>query len=214
MKHVHFIVFLILAVLGHHQARAEFSPREFFVIAPASTFYTEDEMSDSDKEAIIKSRFKRTKSSSCTSWGVTEETSQSLTLGYCRDSFVRIYVYPSAGRNPLVIVQSVRSSGRASDLGFFRVDGESKKIKSLSSTDLTTIGIEPVTENDFVREKDRVKESEAEPATLLLEDHGDLRAVVETWMNPRWTNRDIAYDVTFTWNGERFHKRVAVLPLH
>lgn len=213
MKHLNIILLALTIVLGPHRALAQFSPRDFFVMAPASIFYTEDEMSDSDKESVIKSKFKTTTSFSCATWGVAEETTRSLMLRYCKDSFVRIYVYPSAAHTPIVIVQSVRSSGRASDLQFFRVDDVSKKLDTIALNQLHTIGIEPVTENELVTVKDRVKDSEAETATLILDDDGGLRASVETWMNPRWENRDIAYDVTFEWTGERFQKRVAPLPV-
>ena len=206
------IVVVLVALCTLPPACAQFSPRDFFAIAPASTFYTEDEMSEADKTAIIKGGFRATTSFSCTAWGVAEEDSQSLTLKYCKDSFVRIRVYPSQEHSPVVLVESTRASGRASNTYFYRVSASLKDITPIPEEQLQTIGIEPVTENDLVTEKDKFKDSEAERAILLLSDDGRLRASVDTWMNPRWENKDLAYDVIFEWTDERFQKRI--IPLH
>ena len=214
MKHVRMLVLAAATFLTLHKADAQFSPRDFFEIAPASIFYTEDEMSAADKAAIIKHGFKTTKSFSCTAWGVAEETAESLMLRHCKDSFVRIRVYTSPGQEPVVIVQSARSSGRATDLQFFRVKVGSKELFPIPHDKLATIGVEPVSENELVTEKDKFTESEVEKTSLILDDDGDLRANADTWMNPRWETRDIAYDVKFQWTGTRFQKRVLPLPVH
>ena len=213
MRYLRTIVVAALTVLAPYPAIAQFSARDFFIYAPASTFYTEDEMSDEDKTAIIKKGFKATQSFSCSEWGVAEETSQLLTLRYCTDSFVSIRVYPSTVGDPVVIVQSSRSSGRVSDLQFFGINVRSKKLTNIPPHRLQTIGIEPVTDNELVIETDKFKNSAAENAALVLDDDGNLRASVDTWMNPRWQNRELAYNVIFVWNGARFQKRVVSLPL-
>jgi hypothetical protein len=213
MRYLRTIVVAALTVLAPYPAIAQFSARDFFIYAPASTFYTEDEMSDEDKTAIIKKGFKATHSFSCSEWGVTEETSHLLTLRYCTDSFVSIRVYLSTVGDPVVIVQSSRSSGRVSDLQFFGINVRSKKLTNIPPHRLQTIGIEPVTDNELVIETDKFKNSAAENAALVLDDDGNLRASVDTWMNPRWQNRELAYNVIFVWNGARFQKRVVSLPL-
>jgi len=213
MRYLRTIVVAALTVLAPYPAIAQLSARDFFIYAPASTFYTEDEMSDEDKTAIIKKGFKATHSFSCSEWGVAEETSQLLTLRYCTDSFVSIRVYPSTVGDPVVIVQSSRSSGRVSDLQFFGINVRSKKLTNIPPHRLQTIGIEPVTDNELVIETDKFKNSAAENAALVLDDDGNLRASVDTWMNPRWQNRELAYNVIFVWNGARFQKRVVSLPL-
>jgi hypothetical protein len=213
MKHFSMIMLAACILLAPYPAIAQFSARDFFIYAPASTFYTEDEMSNEDKTAIIKKGFQALHSFSCSEWGVAEETSQSLMLRYCKDSFVSIRVYPSTVRAPVVVVQSSRSSGRASDLQFFRVNIRSKKLTNIPPHRLQTIGIEPVTENELISETDKFKNSAAEKAALLLDDDGSLRASVDTWMNPRWQNRELAYNVIFVWNGARFQKRVVSLTL-
>ena len=213
MGHLSMIMLAAFTLLAPYPAIAQFSARDFFIYAPASTFYTEDEMSDEDKTAIIKRGFKATHSFSCSAWGVAEETSQSLMLKYCEHSFVSIRVYPSTVRDPVVIVQSSRSSGRASDLQFFGVNVRSKKLANIPPHRLQTIGIEPVTENELVSETDKFKNSATENAALVLDDDGSLRASVDTWMNPRWQNRELAYNVIFVWNGARFQKRVVSLTL-
>lgn len=213
MKHLCILALAAFTFLAPHQALGQLSPREFFAMAPASIFYTEDQMSDGDKAAIIKNGFKATTTFSCKAWGVAEETSQSLILRYCKDSFVRIRVYPTTGQDTIVIVQSARSSGRASDLQFFRVSVGSKELSTIPADKLQTIGIEPVTENDLVTKENKFKEGEAESAHLLLDDDGRLRVNVDTWMNPRWAEREIAYDVVFDWSGDRFQKRILPLAL-
>jgi hypothetical protein len=213
MRHLIMVVVAALTLVAPYPAIAQFSARDFFIYAPASTFYTEDELSDEDKTAIIKKGFKATHSFSCLEWGVAKETSQLLMLRYCKDSFVSIRVYPSTVRDPVVIVQSSRSSGRASDLQFFGVNVRSKKLTNIPPHKLQTIGIEPVTENELVSETDNFKNSTAEKAALVLDDDGSLRASVDTWMNPRWENRELAYNVIFVWNGAHFQKRVVSLTL-
>ena len=214
MKHVSILGIASLASLAFllpHPAVAQYSPRDFFRAAPASTFYTEDEMSDAEKAAIIKDEFKHTTSFTCSAWGVAQETPQSLLLKYCQDSFVGIHVYPSTSRDPVVIVESSRSSGRASSLQFFVVKARSQQITMLPPDKLRTIGIESVTENDLVTEHDKFKDDEVEKATMLLDEDGRIRASVDTWMNPRWEQREIAYDIVFEWNGERFQKHIRPL---
>ena len=213
MRHLSMVVVAALTLLAPYPAIAQFSARDFFIYAPASTFYTEDEMSDEDKTAVIKKGFKATHSFSCSEWGVAEETSQLLTLRYCTDSFVSIRVYPSTVGDPVVIVQSSRSSGRVSDLQFFGINVRSKKLTNIPPHRLQTIGIEPVTDKELVIETDKFKNSAAENAALVLDDDGNLRASVDTWMNPRWQNRELAYNVIFVWNGARFQKRVVSLTL-
>lgn len=211
MKHLSSLILVAVSLLAPHRALAQFSPRDFFAMAPASIFYTEDEMSDADKVAVIKDRYKVTQSFSCTAWGVAEETAESLMLRYCRDSFVSIRVYPSPGQEHVVIVQSARSSGRATDLQFFRVDVGSKELFPISFDTLETVGIESVSENDLLTERDKFKDTEAKKASLLLDEDGSLRANVDTWMNPRWETKEISYDVIFEWTGNRFQKRVVPL---
>ena len=186
------------------RAVAEYSPRAFFKAAPPSTFYTEDEMSEADRAGIVRSGFKPQVKFTCEKWGVADETPSSLLLKNCADSSVRIQVYPSTSGDSVVAVESNRSSGRAVNIAFFKVAAGSNSIKPIPSSELTSIGIDPLTENDFLQAKDHFKASENEVVSLYIENDGSLAGGLSTWMNPRWEKRQQAYSVSFTWTGQRF----------
>lgn len=205
------IIIIVITLSLSLTASAEYSPRDFLAMAPASTFYTEDEMSEAEKSALIKNGFTPQASFSCEAWGVAEETPTSLTLKYCRDSSVRIWVYPSSSSNTVVVVESSRSSGGATDLTFFLVDYTNKKISPVRSDALATLGLEPITENDFLTDSQRFKPEEAESATLFLDEKGEIQATAQTWMNPRWKTRQEAYRVRFAWDGARFKKQITAI---
>ena len=100
-------------VLDLDYARAQSVPRDFVAAAPAALFYTEDEMSENEKAALVKSRFK-SKTFDCSRWGVAAETDSCLVLKYCQDSSitVRSYRLPVGLDESIIVVQSSRSSGR------------------------------------------------------------------------------------------------------
>jgi hypothetical protein len=116
-----FVLCGVLMPIGH--AYADYSPRDFFVSAPAELFYTDDEMSEEDKAAVVKKGFKTVEEFNCTAWGVASESKDALTLKYCQDSevVIRVFRIKDAPTEPLVAVQSARSSGRAVDLAWFKV---------------------------------------------------------------------------------------------
>lgn len=189
-------------------ARAEFSPRDFFKKAPASVFYTEDEMTESDKQAVIKSDFKIQSSFSCDAWGVAEESPRSLTLQYCRDSSVLVYTFPKNNGDVVVAVQSARGGGRSVDLAFYSMAVGSPAVVRIPNDARESLGLTPVTDNDFLK-NDAFKPEEVEVAPLTLESDGILRASAQTWMNPKWKDKTEAFQVAFIWNGSRFEKKIS-----
>lgn len=193
----------VLATASH--SAAEYTPRTFFTSAPISAFYTEDEMSETDRATIVREKFKPMVQFTCEKWGVAEETPTSLTLKNCADSSVRIQLYPATSGDSVVAVESSRANGRAVDVAFFNVSSD-KAIKALAPSELRVIGIEPLTENDFLLEKDQFKPSENEIVRTYLERDGSLHGMLDTWMNPRWETRDQAYTVALRWNGQRFER--------
>ena len=197
------VTVLVVATASH--SVAEYTPRTFFTAAPISTFYTEDEMSEADRASIIRTHFKPLAKFTCTQWGVAEETPTSLILKNCADSSVRIQLYPATSGDSVVAVESSRSNGQAVDVAFFKVSS-GDVIKEISPSELSSIGVEPLTENDFLLEKDHFKPSENEAVRLYVEQDGSLHGMLNTWMNPRWEARDQAYSVALAWNGQRFEK--------
>lgn len=193
------------------EAQAEYSPRDFFKKAPASIFYTEDEMTESDKQAVIMSNFKTQSSFSCDAWGVADETPRSLTLQYCRDSSVLVYTFPKKNGDLVVAVQSTRAGGRAADLALYSMAVGSQAVVRIPNDATESLGLTTVTDNDFLKD-DAFRPEEVEVAPLTLEPDGILRAYAQTWMNPKWQDKQEAFQISFTWDGDRFQKKISPLP--
>ena len=197
-----FLVFL------SNTATGEYSPRDFFSKASPETFYTEDEMSVQDKEAIVRGGFRPSPSFTCSAWGIAEESPSSLTLKICPDSFVLIQVFPEKSGDALVAVESNRSSGRAVELRFFKVGAKNDSFTELSEDQLKALGLEPIDENDLLSEKMRFPAGTAQRAYLRLDERRRPTATVDTWNDPRWEKRTVTYAISFEWNGSRFDKRI------
>jgi hypothetical protein len=207
-------VFALLTIVGFsppaiHVAQAENVAREFFKAAPATLFYTEDEMSEEDKAALIKAGFTRAKSFDCSAWGVAEETSSTLVLQYCADSSVtvRSYRVPARPDESVIVLQSSRSSGHANDLSVFRFKKGQQAFVALLQEELSKLGIDRLTENDFLEPEQRFALDEARTVGLELSEKGELLGRLITWMDPRWEHRKEAFSVKFVWSEGRF-KRV------
>jgi len=198
-----------LALMLDSQAQAQtYSPRDFIKAAPPELFFTDDEMSKDQKDALVKGGFKRVPVFDCSTWGVSEESADRLMLQYCSDSSVTVHVYHDAVDKDLalVAVSSVRSSGRAGDLALYRMIKGSGDFKPLTQSQLLELGISPITENDFLKEADRFAVGQAQPVKLSLGEKGDLKGELYTWMDPRWETRHQAYEVSFVWDGNKFSK--------
>jgi hypothetical protein len=212
MKYIKFrsLFFTVaLALMLDSQAQAQtYSPRDFIKAAPPELFFTDDEMSKDQKDALVKGGFKRVPVFDCSTWGVSEESADRLMLQYCSDSSVTVHVYHDAVDKDLalVAVSSVRSSGRAGDLALYRMIKGSGDFKPLTQSQLRELGILPLTENDFLKEADRFAVGQAQPVKLSLGEKGDLRGELYTWMDPRWETRHQAYEVSFVWDGNKFAK--------
>lgn len=202
----------LLALSASIVAHAEYSPRDFVKHAPASTFYTDDEMSEEEKAALIRGGFQKKGSFSCDSWGIAEETPRSLVLKYCNDSAVTVHTFPDKKGSAVIAVQSERGNGRAITLSFFSASPTKTGVIPLSSPEVEALGIIPLNENDFVKAPDKFKTDDVAPALLTLEGDGTIQARVETWMNPRWAVKQPAFEIAFVWDGERFQKRVTPSP--
>ena len=185
-----------------------YSPRDFVKSAPANLFYTDDEMSSTDKDALVKGGFKRTSIFDCSAWGVSEEGADRLVMQYCSDSSVTVHVYRDTVDRDVVIVAvaSVRASGKAGDLSLFRIVKSHGDFKPLSQQQLSDLGIVPLTENDFLKDSERFPVGQAQPVKLSLGDNGDLKGELFTWMDPRWETRTQRFDVYFAWEGKKFSK--------
>jgi hypothetical protein len=186
-----------------------YSPRDFVSAAPADLFYTEDEMSAEEKQALVKSGFKKRDEFDCSAWGVAEETPDRLVLQYCADSSVTVQVYRDApdAKSVLVAVSSVRASGRAGNLSLFKATKDQKEFVALTDTQLREIGVLQLTENDFLKDAQRFPASEAQGVRLTLGEKGELRGEPDTWMDPRWEARQQAFEVAFVWGKGRFSRQ-------
>jgi hypothetical protein len=191
---------------------ADYSPRDFLAAAPAETFYTEDEMSEDEKQKVLRAPFDTGTNVTCEAWAIVRESPSSLTLQICPDSFIRIQLYREASGDTLVAVESNRSSGRSFELQFFQVSGESNALSLISDERLKALGLDDVTENDLLAERDRFPPGAAERVFLSLDESGQPRATLRSWNNPRWARRTVSFDVRFDWNGSRFNRRVVPLP--
>jgi hypothetical protein len=200
-----FALFLVVAC----QAEAEnYSPRDFIKAAPPELFFTDDEMTKEQKDALVKGGFKRVPTFDCSAWGVSEESADRLMLQYCSDSSVTVHVYHNAADKDfvLVAVSSVRSSGRAGELSLFKMMNGSGDFKPLTESDLGALGITGLTENDFLKETERFAVGQAQPVKLSLGEKGELKGELYTWMDSRWETRHQRYEVSFVWDGKRFSK--------
>jgi hypothetical protein len=193
-------------------AAADYSPRDFLAAAPAETFYTEDEMSADEKQKVLRAPFDTETNVTCEAWAIVRESASALTLQLCPDSFIRIQLYREASGDTLVAVESNRSSGRSFDLQFFQVSGQSNALSLIGDARLKALGLDDVTENDLLAERDRFAPGAAKRVFLSLDESGQPRATRRSWNDPRWEKRTVAFDVTFEWNGSRFYKRVVPLP--
>jgi len=191
-----------------------YSPRDFVSGAPADLFYTEDEMSAEEKQALVKGGFKKRDEFDCSAWGVAEETADRLVLQYCADSSVTVQVYrdvPDA-KSVLVAVSSVRAGGRASNLSLFKAAKDQKEFVPLTDAQLREIGVTQLTENDFLKDAQRFSASEAQGVRLTLGEKGELRGEPDTWMDPRWETRQQAFEVAFVWDRGRFSRQSRDIP--
>jgi len=204
-------VLLLVAMLlfFSQQTQAEtYTPRDFIKAAPPELFFTDDEMTAEQKDALVKGGFKRAPIFDCSTWGVSEESVNRLILQYCSDSSVTVHVYHDSADKDLVLVavSSVRSSGRAGDLSLFRITKGSGDFKPLTQAQLGDLGITPLTENDFLKESNRFAVGQAQPVRLSLGEKGELKGELYTWMDPRWETRHQSYEVSFIWDGKSFSK--------
>ena len=189
-------------------ASAEYSPRDFLSQAPAETFYTEDSMTEEQKRAALRSAPQPPPRFDCETWGIAEQSLTSLVLQICPDSFVRIQLFRQASGDTIAAVESNRSAGRAVDLNFFKVVGNTGAITKLSDGDLTALGLVEVSENDLLPEDMKFPSGTAEILKLGLDTAGRPTGLVSTWMNPRWETKTQAFDIVFEWDGARFRKKV------
>lgn len=203
-----FFISLALSLILPTTTRAEYSPRDFVIGAPAQTFYTEDTMTEGEKRSALNATFKRSDDSECQSWGVAEESSTSITLQMCPDSFVRVQLFRASSGDTIVAVESNRSSGRAVDLNLFKVTSNTGVISELTKDQREALGLEEVTENDLLTDQMKFPAGIAERLTLGLDQEGRPTALLWTWMNPRWETRTQAYDIVFEWDGSRFQKTI------
>ncbi|MEN9846303.1 MAG: hypothetical protein RIS36_1450 [Pseudomonadota bacterium] len=193
-------------------ATADYSPRDFLAAAPADTFYTEDEISEDEKRQLLHTHVDPQRTFTCEAWGIAHESPTSLTLQTCPDSFVRIQLYREASGGPIVAVESNRSSGRSVDLQFFKVSETNRAPSKINDDGLKALGLTDVTENDLLDEKDAFPPGEAERVHLSMDESGRLQATVRSWNDPRWERKTVAFDLTFEWNGSRFHRSRVRLP--
>jgi hypothetical protein len=202
------IMCVVCLVLQPACAEPVYSPRDFVSSAPAELFYTEDEMSEEEKRVLVRGGFKKKVKFDCSAWGVAAESSDRIVLQYCADSFVVVHVFRGL-RDPksaLVAVSSVRASGRASDLTMFRASKGQKEFAPLTQQQLAELGVRELTENDFLKEAQRFSPGEAQPVRLALSDSGELHGELMTWMDPRWEDREQAYEVAFVWRQGSFEQ--------
>lgn len=200
-------VALALSLILSNTTRAEYSPRDFVTKAPAQTFYTEDTMTESEKRSALNSTFKPSDDSDCQSWGVAEESSTSISLRMCPDSFVRVQLFRAVSGDTIVAVESNRASGRAVDLTFFNVTSKTGAISELTKNQREALGLEDVTENDLLSDRMKFPAGTEERLDLGLDQDGRPTALVWTWMNPRWETKTQAFDIFFEWDGSRFRKK-------
>jgi hypothetical protein len=191
-------------------ARLPERARDFVAMAPAELFYTEDEMSEEAKAKLVKGGFKRTKSFNCLAWGVASESRNRIVLQICSDSWVVVQLYHDTGshkdKRVIVAVNSVRSSGRASDLELFSVSGDGDSFKPMSQQERAALGVESLTEDDFLANEERFPVGEALPVGLTVSESGELVGELQTWMDPRWESRRQLFENRFVWRGERFER--------
>lgn len=183
--------------------------------APADLFYTEDEMSEDEKRAMVKSGFKKRDEFDCSAWGVAEEKPDRLVLQYCADSSVTVQVYLESPdvKSAIVAVSSVRASGRAGNLSLFKAAKGQKEFMALTDAQMREIGLVQLTENDFLKDAQRFPASEAQGVRLTLGERGELRGEPDTWMDPRWESRQQAFEVAFVWGQGKFNRQNTELPL-
>jgi hypothetical protein len=203
-------LFAICAVfLPLHSSLAEYSPRDFFTNAPAELFYTEDEMSEEDKAAVVKKGFKKAKDFECTAWGVASESKDALTLKYCEDSDVTVRVFPikDSPKQPLVVVQSSRSSGRAVHLEWFKVSQGAESFKPLTEEQLKQFGLERPQPSDFMAKGNALPEGAPPLVKMELDEEGRVSSFIHTWMEPQWEHKQPDFSFLFIWGGARFTRQ-------
>jgi hypothetical protein len=190
-------------------SHAEYSPRDFFTSAPSELFYTDDEMSEEDKAAVLKKGFKKVEQFNCSAWGVAAESKDTLTLKYCADSEVIVRVYPvkDAPKQPLVAVQSVRASGRAVDLAWFKVSGGPDSFAPLTEEQLKKFGLERPPAIDFMAKGNPLPEGGPPTINMELDDEGRVSSSIYTWMEPQWANQEPDFSFKFVWEGSRFTRQ-------
>jgi hypothetical protein len=206
------VISLLSAVLPE-QCWGETPARDFFSAAPAEFFYTDDEMSENAKALIVKQGFRISKRFDCSAWGVAHERPEILTLKICEDSSVTVRAYRSGASHDgtIVVVSSSRSSGRANDLQLYRFVKGQTKFAPLTQDELKQIGLETITEGDFLAETEKLPPGESDQIQLTLAENGDLLAEPITWMNPRWENLHVRRSIRFVWHDGHFVKKVSNL---
>ena len=191
-------VSILLAVMSCTQVH--YCARDFFEDAELEYISAEETISQSEKDAIIRSGFVPGSSSSGPFSLISVEPDR-LQL---RD--VDIHVYHRDGGGNVVSVTSILGNHDQNQFSrFFEINGSGEIAGEL---DRYQLGISEVLSNEFLDPDDFFTEEDNYPVALYILDDGSFRAEPWTWMNPHWEGREIVYEIVFTWNGELFTKEV------
>ena len=71
-----------------------------------------------------------------------------------------------------------------------------------------SLGIRTVKENEFLGPAQKIPEAQNEAVNLVVTKDGTVSAVPWTWMQPRWEQRKIVYQIWYAWEGTRFVKKI------
>jgi len=195
----------------------DYTAARFFIDIDREYIATIDEISENQKNAIVKSGFlvgsevcdhspHRSIAQDYVLWYVIGIDNHSLKLGRCDSAQkLNIKVYRKKSGGYLIAIESVMDgSGPKSSFSFFPVSKD-RKIGSVLTPD--KIGLQ-VHENEFLSADKHLSEGNNTKTHLYMNKDGNIESFPWTLMNPLWEHQERIYRIWFEWNGENFIKRV------
>jgi hypothetical protein len=118
-----------------------------------------------------------------------------------------VYPVKDAPTQPLVAVQSVRGSGRAVDLAWFKVSGGPDSFTPLTEEQLKKFGLERPQAIDFMAKGNPLPEGGPPMIQMELNEEGRVHSFIYTWMERQWADKEPDFSFHFIWDGTRFTRQ-------
>ena len=208
------VVAVIITYLSiNHGIAQDYSIRQFFKDLPPEHISLPSAMTEREKKAIIEYGFSNNicpeyKKRQRTIWKFTFKGEDTLVLVPCYDSdraIIHRYKHLDGGY-VIVLAMIMGNHGQTQHLRFYRIDSDNKIVDD--NLDLVSLGLLKLKDNDFLAKSQYFPADSNHQVPLYYADTGIIYASPWTWMEARWEEREVIYDIWFVWDGHKFVKKV------